>query len=413
MLLDQLVQRPFCIYGAGIVATSVYTAIKTLYRRTPLFFLISDPEDTREKQKQENDDLWGIDGLPVKSLSEWQCELQKKEQQNYQKYQKAELEQTSDSSASMVYLVAVPEVHHLSIITALRTLQVEDENIYLFTNRRENDLMEAYYGDMANCHTVKDIISERKKQGWIDGREHSAKWSPTDGIHVYQAKSHMDKPLHDQHGLSCTPSYIFPIQVGANLTDQIIAGLQDNIGDNISDKNRNYCELTATYYAWKHSSAPYKGICHYRRIFDISDMKMQELLAVQEEWDVILPYPSVHYPDISAQHSRYVKEKDWNVMVQALEELAPEYLEAYKRSILSGERFFHNYNMLIARAPIFDDYCDFLFKILERTEELVTPRGWERADRFAGYLGENLTTLYFLKNRERWKIAYTGKIWLT
>ena len=37
-----ILEKPFCIYGAGIVATSVYTAIRTLYRKKPLFFLVSD-----------------------------------------------------------------------------------------------------------------------------------------------------------------------------------------------------------------------------------------------------------------------------------------------------------------------------------------------------------------------------------
>ena len=100
-------------------------------------------------------------------------------------------------------------------------------------------------------------------------------------------------------------------------------------------------------------------------------------------------------------------------MLQALGELEPAYLEAYEKNVTNDERYFFNFNMLIAKAEVFDEYCSFLFRVLERTEELVTPKGWERADRFAGYLGENLTTIYFLKNRERWKIAYAGKIWLT
>ncbi len=100
-------------------------------------------------------------------------------------------------------------------------------------------------------------------------------------------------------------------------------------------------------------------------------------------------------------------------MLQALRETAPAYLEAYEKGIADGEQYFHNFNMLIARAEVFDEYCDFLFKVLERTEELTTPKGAERADRFAGYLGENLTTLFFLKNRENLRIIYAGKLWLT
>ena len=59
--------------------------------------------------------------------------------------------------------------------------------------------------------------------------------------------------------------------------------------------------------------------------------------------------------------------------------------------------------MLIAKREVFDDYCDFLFSVLERTEELALPKGAERADRFAGYLGENLTTIYFRKNKDKFE----------
>lgn len=86
---------------------------------------------------------------------------------------------------------------------------------------------------------------------------------------------------------------------------------------------------------------------------------------------------------------------------------------AYEKAVADGEQFFNNFNMLIAQSAVFDDYCNFLFAVLERTEELTTPKGWERAERFAGYLGENLTTIYFLKNRDKLKIAYAGKMWLT
>ncbi|MCI8889418.1 MAG: DUF4422 domain-containing protein [Hungatella sp.] len=42
--------------------------------------------------------------------------------------------------------------------------------------------------------------------------------------------------------------------------------------------------------------------------------------------------------------------------------------------------------MFIAKEGIFRDYCDWLFPILRRTEELSSPKGWERADRYIGYL---------------------------
>ena len=56
-----------------------------------------------------------------------------------------------------------------------------------------------------------------------------------------------------------------PILVGNNKVKNNY--LRDNTGDNISKKNKNYCELTALYWAWKNLDNKYIGLCHYRRYF--------------------------------------------------------------------------------------------------------------------------------------------------
>ena len=52
--------------------------------------------------------------------------------------------------------------------------------------------------------------------------------------------------------------------------------LHDDEGENISDKNPMYCELTAQYWAWKNLDADYYGFCHYRRYFNFSDTVYEE-----------------------------------------------------------------------------------------------------------------------------------------
>jgi len=361
----------FYICGAGIVATSIYTVIKKMYHVVPISFLVSERKGNPER----------IDGIPVMEFSAVQG--------------KGTLEK---------YVVAVPEVHHKSIEDSLWSLGLRQSQLIFVDSRLENKLLEDYYREELGFATVLGVL---KRDTGVEDKCICLKES----VLVAQAKCHVDKPLCSELEF---PGYIRPLQVGTVFTEKIISPMRDNEGENISFKNPNYCELTATYSLWKNHTARYKGLCHYRRIFDISEEQMQKLVIqneLEDVVDVILPYPTIHYPDISVQHMRYVKESDWEAMLQALREVAPEYYEAYVTE-LSKQKYFYNYNMLIARQEVFDDYCEFLFSILERTEELSIPNGNERADRYIGYLGENLTTIYFLKNRDEFKIAHAGKLML-
>ena len=68
-----------------------------------------------------------------------------------------------------------------------------------------------------------------------------------------------------------------PVQVGAaRAAKRFSFCLQDDAGENISQLNAQYCELTTQYWAWKNTDSPYVGFCHYRRYFDFSDTRHEE-----------------------------------------------------------------------------------------------------------------------------------------
>ena len=232
-------------------------------------------------------------------------------------------------------------------------------------------------------------------------------------LEVYVAKFHKDKPLSSVYS---HPARLIPVQAGASLAPLKVADIQDNVGDNISVKNVNYCELTVLYCIWKNrlagerdKSGKYYGLFHYRRYLDLRNEDLCHLAA--RDIDAILPFPTIHEPNIKEHHARYIKESDWEAMLRSLEEIEPEYYAAYDK--IFSQQYMYNYNIIIAKAAVLQEYCEWLFPILERVEELSIPKGSERADRYIGYIGENLLTLYFLYHKDRMNLVHTGRIMLT
>lgn len=231
-------------------------------------------------------------------------------------------------------------------------------------------------------------------------------------VKVYIAKFHKDRKLQKEYVF---PAWQQPIQVGAALTDTRVAEVCDNAGDNISVKNKNYCELTALYWIWKNcivretgEGKRYYGLFHYRRILDLKQKDLN--IMIENEVDAVLPFPMMCEPDIREHYKRYLKEADWNAMSDALFQLQPGYAEAFKE--ICRQPYMYNYNMIVAKEKVLEDYCSWLFPILERTEELSIPKGSDRADRYIGYLGEHLLTLYFMFHQKDLKIYHTGRIML-
>lgn len=237
-------------------------------------------------------------------------------------------------------------------------------------------------------------------------------------VEIFMARFYKDKPL--SKGIA-PQKYLREIQVGAATTSESIKSfwhdfdiLKDNQGDNISDKNSNYSELTALYWIWKHvlsdsqiNDKNYYGLCHYRRQLDILPEDIEALNM--RDIDVVLPFPLPYEPDIGAHHKRYLSEADWNAVLQALGEVSPDYRDAVDE--VFGQRYLYNYNLILARKDILRAYCEWLFPILLRVEELSVPKGSERSDRYIGYIAENLETLYFIKNRYRIRIAHAGCVY--
>lgn len=196
-------------------------------------------------------------------------------------------------------------------------------------------------------------------------------------------------------------NYYVPIQVGKALTDVCLYDECDNTGDNISDRNYNYSECTALYWAWKNhfaSDMDYIGLRHYRRKFDISS---EQLCYLKDNEIDIVHLDPIFHDNIKNSFVHHTKnENDWELMKTVIKEIFPEYyptMTAYE-----NQHFICAYNMSIMRRDIFDEYCEFLFGVLTEIEDYYL-KIMNRKDRYLGYLAENLTSIFIMHNKDKYK----------
>lgn len=189
------------------------------------------------------------------------------------------------------------------------------------------------------------------------------------------------------------------LQVGAALHDSL-GFLADNAGENISEKNPNFCELTGLYWIWKNRSDEYKGLVHYRRYFEKCGKKLDdgEIKSILKDYDIILP--KIEYLRESAweelpKHSG--REKDLINLKKVIGELYPDYLPAFD-TVMSGNTL-HLYNMMIAPEKVFNAYCEWLFDILFALEPMTDMSDYSDYEkRVFGFLSERMLNVWVLHN---------------
>lgn len=357
------------IYGAQGMALGAYEAIHNLYPvRKIRCFLVTERGYNAET----------LSGLPVLELSSFSDSLSEEEKGNIE------------------ILIATPE----------NQMPLIEKKLEAFGLACHVRLTSLRWAKLQSCHCACDreyMPLEALPVGY-----HRA------NMHVFLAKFHRDKPLTEGYE---KPEWITPIQVGAALCNERVANLLDCDGDNISAKNGNYSELTALYWIWKNrlqypsanEEYEYYGLSHYRRILELTE---DDVLRLADNGvDVVLPYPMPYEPDMEEHHKRYLRQEDWDAVRKAVQEISPECAEAFSKIL--KQKYFYNYNLVLAKKEVLEEYCNWLFPVLERVEELSSPKGEERGDRYVGYVGETLLTLYFMNQKGKLNIKHTGCRFLT
>lgn len=207
------------------------------------------------------------------------------------------------------------------------------------------------------------------------------------------------------------PDYEY-FQVNA-AKNEVFCPLNDAIGsDNISEKNENFCELTAAYWIWKNDKTnDIVGLAHYRRFlttnrfssnvkYYITSAKAEKLL---KKYDFIT---TKEYKTVKTIREHFLeevlREKDLDTLREVIKDVCPQYLGSYD-AIMSGRKT-HLLNMFICRKKEWDDYYSWLFSVLDELEKRVDLTGYNSVQRrFYGYLGEFLFAVYLRQNNCRVK----------
>ena len=348
------------IYGAQGIALGAYNAIKLLHPEKKIAcFLVTE--------RGINSATLG--GIPVIELSEYIKD------------------KTEEEKANVTVLICTPENVMVSIEKSLD--EVGMNNHIRIDSLKWACLQEKAFSLLGTFAPLSTLSVGSKKAN----------------IEVFKMIHHKDKPLKSEHK---DPTFVTSVQVGAAFTDIRMAECFDNLGDNISNKNGDYSELTGLYWIWrnriKRQDEKYYGLAHYRRFLELSEDDLLRL--ADNDIDVVLPYPMPYEPNIEAHHLRYLSDSEWDTVLHALEELQPDYSRAFK-DILKQE-YFYNYNVILAKKDVLDDYCSWLFPLLFRIEENNDPNKEKEPNRYMGYVGETLETLYFMYNKDKLKIAHAG-----
>lgn len=175
----------------------------------------------------------------------------------------------------------------------------------------------------------------------------------------------------------------------------------DATGENISEKNPYYCEMTAQYWVWKNiHDIDYVGFCHYRR-FQSKYFTNDNIISLMDNHDVIFNEPIFTILPRLVGLKNYLVIEDIYVMFRVVKKLYPDYYN----DLLAYSNGHYSYigNMLVCKKKVFDDYAKWIFSILSECEQYVRLGSYSRQRRIFGYIAEFLMPVYFMHKQMRIK----------
>ncbi|KKW88833.1 DUF4422 domain-containing protein [Lacticaseibacillus rhamnosus] len=196
-----------------------------------------------------------------------------------------------------------------------------------------------------------------------------------------------------------------PVFVGSSLHSEILNKFQpDNEGENISNLNPRFNELTAVYWAWKNDSSEIVGLTHYRRLFRSPGIFNRQLLdgkqvtKALEKTDVILPKKRHYYIETIESHYYHSHSPQGLDILKDVIGLQPAKYRESLNQVLKA-RSAHMFNMFVMPRELFEQYCQWVFPILFEVDHRIdysTLSGNET--RAVGFVSEILMDVWIQAN---------------
>jgi len=190
-----------------------------------------------------------------------------------------------------------------------------------------------------------------------------------------------------------------PIEVGAAVRKEFIYKLYDDTGENISNENAYYGELTGLYWIWKNIEIhddDVIGFCHYNKAFKIS--QKQVCMYLKNNLNAIITISPVKIRD-------HPILEEVEAITSLLKEYWPAYYEVWNRQYdeTAAGRYAvcRGGNMFITTGRIFHEYCTWVFDVLKMMRACIGGKNGNDANmhRYCAFMGERLLSVYIEVNQ--------------
>lgn len=230
---------------------------------------------------------------------------------------------------------------------------------------------------------------------------------------------------HKEYSFPNDEMYI-PIMVGAAMRPKNeLKYMTDDSGQNISNLNSNFNELTALYWIWKNCDASIVGLEQYRRYLVGKQSRKnsfnnlltrKDIDILMRNVDMILPSPRNYVIESNYSHYIHAHEK---APIEKLKIIMNREYSKYYPALLKvlGKRKAHMFNMFIMKKQPFQEYCDWLFGVLFKLKEEVDISDYtQNEQRVFGFISELLLDVWIETNNYKYaEVGYwnvEGEHWL-